>query len=100
MRPPVQLQNLLMVLLKLTRLLRLPKNPTARLQKVLMEQPLVVTPLPALPIQRLQGPPARLHALKPRGRALTNPAALAELLHGRQHGLGSRGDVRGRVGVV
>ena len=64
MVPPVHLQNLLVIPRKAARLLSLPEDPRTRPDEVVVKQPLMEGPLPPLTIQRFQGLPALLDALK------------------------------------
>lgn len=68
MIPPIHLKNLLMVPSKGARLLRLPEDPSACSDEMVMEQPLMERPLPSLAIQRFQGLSALLNPLEPTPR--------------------------------
>lgn len=65
MVPPVQLQDPLVVLGERPERLRLPEDPCARPDEPVVEHALVERPLPALPVDGVQRPTARLHPLEP-----------------------------------
>jgi hypothetical protein len=75
------------------------EDARARADKLLVELPLVVASVPALPIQRLEALATHVDPLK-RAHGAHNLAPLAKLLH-RTHGNGRcRGEVQSMVGLV
>jgi len=65
MVPPVDLEDLLVVLGEHPVLLSLPEDARARSNEVVVEHALMERALPPTPVQRLQPLPALLHALEP-----------------------------------
>ena len=64
--PVIPPQNLALLARKLAGGLPLPENARARPDEVVVEQPLVVAPLPAVVVQETEGVATALHATEPR----------------------------------
>ena len=64
MVPPVDLQNLLVILGEDAVRLAFPEDACTRANKVVVKHPLVKGPLPTSPVKGVQGAPALFHALK------------------------------------